>query len=111
MLNKKVEDAINAQINAEMWSAYLYLSMSAWANANNMPGMGHWFDVQYQEETDHMKIFFNYVIQRDGRVTLKPIEAVPTEWKSPLDIFEATLAHEQKVTSLINDPMVHRRAG
>lgn len=58
MLNKKVEDAINAQINAEMWSAYLYLSMSAWASANNMPGVGHWFDIQYQEETDHMKIFF-----------------------------------------------------
>jgi ferritin len=103
MLNKKVEDAINAQINAEMWSAYLYLSMSAWASANNMPGMGHWFDVQYQEETDHMKIFFNYVIQRDGRVLLKPIESVPTEWKSPLDVFEATLKHEQKVTSLINE--------
>ncbi len=103
MLKKKVEDALNAQINAEMWSAYLYLSMSAYCYANNMPGFGHWFDIQYQEETDHAKIFFNYVVQRDGRVELKPIDAVPTEWKSPLDVFESTLSHEQKVTSLIND--------
>ena len=103
MLKKKVEDALNAQINAEIWSAYLYLSMSAYAYANNLSGFGHWFDVQYQEEMDHVKIFFNYIVQRDGRVNLTAIDAVPTEWKSPLDVFEATLAHEQKVTSLIND--------
>lgn len=103
MLNKKVEDALNAQINAELWSAYLYLSMSAYSYANNMPGMGHWFDVQYQEEMDHVKIFFNFIVQRDGRVNLKAIDAVPTEWKSPLDVYESALAHEQKVTALINE--------
>ena len=103
MLNKKVEEAINAQINAEMWSAYLYLSMAAWCHANGNPGMGKWFEVQFQEEQDHAKIFFNYVISRAGKVDLKPIEAVPTSWENILDVFESTLAHEQKVTGLIND--------
>ena len=103
MLNKKVEEALNAQINAEMWSAYLYLSMSAWCAANGKPGMANWYEVQFQEEQDHARILFNYVIQRGGRVTLRPIEAVPTEWKSALDVMESTLAHEQKVTGLIND--------
>ncbi len=103
MLNQKVEAALNAQINAEMWSAYLYLSMSAWCAADGKPGMANWFEVQFQEEQDHARILFNYVIQRGGRVTLSPIEAVPTEWKSPLDVMENTLAHEQKVTGLIND--------
>lgn len=102
MLNKKVEEALNAQINAEMWSAYLYLSMAAYAHANGNPGIGHWFEVQFQEEQDHARIFFNYIIQRGGHVELKPIEGVPTTWESPLTVFEATLAHEQKVTQLIN---------
>ena len=103
MLNKKVEEAINAQINAEMWSAYLYLSMAAYCHANGYPGMGNWFQVQFQEEQDHAKILFNYIIQRGGHVELKAIDAVPTAWDNPLDVFEATLAHEQKVTSLINN--------
>ena len=103
MLNKKIEEALNAQINAELWSAYLYLSMAAYAHANGNPGMGNWFEVQFQEEQDHAKIMFNYIIQRGGRVELKPIDAVPTTWESTLAVFEATLAHEQKVTSLINN--------
>ena len=102
-MNPKVEAALNAQINAELWSAYLYLSMAAYAHAIGNPGMGNWFEVQFQEEQDHAKIMFNYIIQRGGRVELKPIEAVPTTWESPLAVFEATLAHEQKVTSLINN--------
>ena len=100
MLNKKIEDAINAQINAEMWSAYLYLSMSAWCAKNGRPGMANWFEIQFREEQDHARIFFNYVLQRGGEVKLQPI---PQEWKSPLDVFESTLAHEQKVTALINN--------
>ena len=103
MLKKKVEEAINAQINAEMWSAYLYLSMSAYCHANGYPGFGKWFEVQFEEEQDHAKILFNYVISRNGKVTLKAIDAVPTEWKGLSDIMAATLAHEQKVTGLIND--------
>ena len=103
MLNKKVEEAINAQINAELWSAYLYLSMAAWCHANGNPGMGKWFEVQFQEEQDHAKIMFNYVVSRGGVVTLRPIDAVPTTWDSILAVFENTLAHEQKVTALINN--------
>ncbi len=103
MLSKKIEEALNAQINAEMWSAYLYLSMAAYCHAEGKSGMGNWFEVQFQEEQDHAKILFNYVIQRNGKVTLAPIDAVPTEWKSLIDVFESTLAHEQKVTSLINN--------
>lgn len=103
MLNKKIEEAINAQINAEMWSAYLYLSMAAHCHAIGQPGMARWFEVQFKEEQDHAKILFNYVISRNGNVTLKAIDAVPTEWNSILDVFESTLAHEQKVTAMIND--------
>lgn len=103
MLNKKIEEALNEQINAEFWSAYLYLSMSAWCANTGKPGMANWFEVQFQEEQDHARILFNYVLQRGGKVSLKPIAEVPTEWKSELDVFESTLAHEQKVTSLINN--------
>lgn len=102
MLNKKIETALNAQINAEMWSAYLYLSMAAFCHANGNPGMGNWFEIQFQEEQDHAKILFNYIIQRGGRVELEAIDEVPTDWDSPLSVFEAALAHEQKVTDLIN---------
>ena len=102
MLNKKIEEALNEQINAEMWSAYLYLSMAAYCHSVGQPGMANWFEVQFQEEQDHAKILFNYVNSRDGRVTLKPIDAVPTEWDGILDVFKSTLKHEQKVTALIN---------
>lgn len=103
MLNQKIEEALNAQINAEMWSAYLYLSMAAYCHSQGNPGMGKWFEVQFQEEQDHAKIFFNYVISRGGNVVLKPIEAVPTAWNTILEVFESTLEHEQKVTTLINN--------
>ena len=103
MLNKKVEKALNEQINAEMWSAYLYLSMAAYCHSIGQPGMASWFEVQFQEEQDHAKILFNYVNSRNGRVVLKKIEEVPTEWDGVLDVFESTLKHEQKVTALIND--------
>lgn len=102
MLSEKIQNALNEQINHELWSAYLYLSMSAYCYAQGNPGMGNWFQVQFEEEQDHAKILFNYIIQRDGKVSLKPIDAVPTSWQSPLDVFQNTLAHEQKVTGLIN---------
>lgn len=103
MLNKKVEKALNEQINAEMWSAYLYLSMAAYCHSAGQPGMANWFEVQFREEQDHAKILFNFVNSRNGRVELKAIDAVPTEWDGILDVFESTLKHEQKVTSMIND--------
>ncbi len=103
MLIKKVEEAINAQINAEFWSAYLYLSMSMHFANKGYAGIANWFAIQFKEEQDHATIFMNYVNSRDGKVLLAPIDAVDTEWASPLDAFKATLAHEQKVTSLINN--------
>ena len=103
MLNKKLEEALNAQINAEFWSAYLYLSMSSDMSDKGMAGVANWFAIQFKEEQDHAMKFFNYVISRGGKVTLKPIEKVDTEWKSPLAAFEQTLQHEEKVTALIND--------
>ena len=90
MLNKKIEEAINAQINAELWSAYLYLSMAAYCHAEGREGTANWYEIQFKEEQDHAKIFYNYVVARGGRVTLAPIDAVPTEWKSTLEVFEET---------------------
>ena len=103
MFNKKNQTSINDQINAELWSAYLYLSMSAYCYDNGYNGVANWYQVQFKEEQDHAMILFNYVISRGGRVTLKPIEAVPTQWDSLLNSFEETLKHERIVTGLIND--------
>ncbi len=103
MINKRVEDAINAQINAELWSAYLYLSMATNFEAAGRKGIANWFKIQFKEEQAHAEIFMNHLYARGGRVVLQPIEAVPTEWESPLAAYKDTLAHEQKVTALIND--------
>jgi ferritin len=103
MLNKKLEEALNAQINAEFWSAYLYLSMSADMSDKGMSGIANWFAIQFKEEQDHAIKIFNYVISRGGVVKLQPIDKVETKWKNALDAFEDTLEHEQKVTSMIND--------
>lgn len=103
MISNKVQDALNAQINAELWSAYLYLSMGMQFENAGMPGVANWFKIQFKEEQAHATIFMNYLNQRGGRVMLKAIDAVPTEWATPLDAFKATLEHEKKVTALIND--------
>ena len=103
MISKKMNEAINSQINAEMWSAYLYLSMANNFEAKGLKGIANWFNVQYKEELAHAQIFINYLNSRDGRVLLAPISGVETEWATPLDAFKATLEHEQKVTGLIND--------
>lgn len=103
MLTNKVQDALNAQINAELWSAYLYLSMAMHFQAEGRAGVANWFNIQFKEEQAHAQILMNYVNQRGGRVVLAPIAAVPTSWDSILDAFKATLEHERKVTGLIND--------
>lgn len=103
MLSVKMQDALNAQINAELWSAYLYLSMSMDASAKGFKGIANWFAIQFKEEQDHAQILMNYVNARGGKVTLSAIEAVDTEWSTPLAMYEQTLTHEQKVTSLINN--------
>ncbi len=103
MLSQKLHEAINAQVNAELWSAYLYLAMSLDAETKGYKGVANWFYVQFQEEQAHARIFMNYLNSRDAKVELKPIEAVPTSWNTVLDMFKQTLEHEKKVTSLINN--------
>ena len=103
MLSDNLKNAINAQINAEMWSAYLYLSMSMDAEAKGHKGVANWFYIQFREEQDHARIFMNYLNSRDEKVQLMPVESVPTEWNSVLDMFKQTLEHERKVTAMINN--------
>ncbi len=103
MLSKKIEQAINKQINAELWSAYLYLSMASYFESINLKGFANWMWVQAREETTHAMRFYQYIADRGGRVLLAAIDKVPTEWKSPLHAFEETLSHEEKVTNLINN--------
>ena len=103
MLKKNIEKTINQQINAELWSSYLYLSMSTYFESISLSGFANWMRIQAEEELTHAMRFYFYVVERGGRVTLTAIDKVPTEWKSPLHAFEETYKHEQKVTSLIND--------
>jgi ferritin len=103
MLSEKLHAAINEQINAELWSAYLYLSMSMDAEAKGYKGVANWFYVQWLEEQDHAHILMNYLNSRDCKVELKPIKEVRTEWNSILEMFQETLRHEKVVTSLINN--------
>lgn len=103
MLSKKLEEALNAQVNAEFWSSYLYLSMSSDFAVKGLPGFANWMNVQFQEEKDHAIKFFNYIISRGGRPDLRPISEVQKEWKSPLEAFQNALEHEQVVTKLINN--------
>lgn len=103
MLSKKLHDALNAQINAELWSAYLYLSMSMDTANKGYKGIANWFFVQFQEEQDHARILMNYLQSRNAVVALEPIAEVRTSWTSPLEMFEDTLTHEKKVTAMINN--------
>ena len=102
MLSKAVQDAINEQIKNELYSSYLYLAMSAYCEANNLPGFAHWLRVQSQEEIEHAMKFFGFVNERGGRVVLEAIDKPPVEFESPVKIFEETLNHERKVTAMIN---------
>ncbi len=103
MISKKMEEALNEQVNAEMYSAYLYLSMESFFKSLNLSGFANWMRVQTQEEIMHAMKIYDFINERGGRVTLKAIEGPPTKWESPLVVFEAVYAHEQKVTGLINE--------
>ena len=103
MLSERMEAALNGQLNAELYSSYLYLSMSANFQALNLGGFANWMRVQTQEELVHAMKFYDFINERGGRTTLQSVDAPPTQWDSPLAAFEAALAHEQKVTALIND--------
>ena len=103
MLTEKMQKELNGQLNAELYSSYLYLSMNAYFKSINLDGFANWMYYQAQEELEHSMKFYDFILQRGGNVQLQQIEAPPTEWSSPLAVFEATLQHEQKVTGLIND--------
>jgi ferritin len=102
MISKKIESAINDQINAEFWSAYLYLSMSAYCAHKSLPGAANWFHIQFKEEQDHAEKFMSFILSRGGQVLLQPIAKVETSWESLLSAFKDTLAHEKVVTAKIN---------
>ncbi len=103
MISEKIQEALNEQLNAELYSSYLYLSMSAYFQDINLGGFANWMRVQAQEEVVHAMKFYDFVNERGGRVILKSVEGPPKEWESPLAVFEAGYEHEQKVTGLINN--------
>lgn len=102
MINKSMQDAINDQINKELYSSYLYLSMAAYLEDRNLSGFAHWMRVQETEEREHAMKLYDFMVERGGRVMLKAIEAPKTEWKSTLELAEEVAAHEAVVTASIH---------
>jgi ferritin len=105
MLNKKVEESLNEQMNRELYSAYLYMSMSSHCTHKGLKGFANWFMVQYHEEMFHAMKFYEYINLRGGRIFLKAIPQPPSAFESPLDMFHKTLEHEQFITKSINELM------
>ena len=105
MLSEKMEEALNEQINKEMYSAYLYMAMSAHSKHMGLDGFANWFMVQYQEEMTHAMKIYDYINEQGGRVKLKAIKEPSSEFESPLDMFEKTLEHEKFITKSINELM------
>lgn len=103
MLKEKMLNALNEQINAEQYSAFLYLSMSAWFEDKGLSGFANWMYIQYQEELTHANKLFNYVVDRSEKPVLKAIDQMPVEWEGVIEVIEATLKHEQHVTALIHN--------
>ncbi len=103
MLSKRLEEELNKQVNAELYSSYLYLSMSAYLASQNLNGFANWMKVQFEEEQAHAMKFFQYIIDRGGKVNLTDIAEPPAKWNNIIEIFEETFQHEQKVTGLINN--------
>ncbi len=102
MISKKIAKILNKRINEELYSAYLYMSMASYSDFKGLKGFVNWFNVQIEEELTHAKKFYQYVIDQGERVILDTIEKPPSNFKSPLDLFEKTLEHEKLVTSSIN---------
>ena len=101
-IKDKITKAINKQINAEFYSSYLYLAMAAYFEAKNWLGFANWVKIQSKEENTHAMKFYEFVLERGGEVVLEDIKAADTDWKTPLEVFEAVYAHELKVTALID---------
>jgi len=103
MLSEKMQEALNGQLNKEMYSAYLYMAMSAYSTYTGLKGFANWFMVQYQEEMTHAMKIYSYINDQGGPVKLMAIKQPATEFKSPLDMFEKTLEHEKFITKSINE--------
>jgi ferritin len=102
MINEKIQDAFNDQLNAELYSSYLYLAMAAYFQSLNLEGFANWMRCQAQEEIVHAMKFYNFINERAGRVLLSAIEGPPASWDSPLAAFEDAYRHEEKISGLIN---------
>jgi ferritin len=105
MLNNKMCQALNSQITAEFYSSYLYMQMGSWFDSKGLSGFAHWMKLQAQEEAAHTEILYNYIIERGAPAEYGAIEKPRNEFKSPLEVFEAVLKHEETVTGLINSLM------
>ncbi len=103
MLTKKMHEALNRQVNREMYSAYLYLSMAAFSEHVGLKGFAHWFEAQAREEMEHAMRFYRYLLDQGAKITLETIEKPPADFASALDMFEKTLEHEKAVTKMITD--------
>ena len=103
MLSEKLENALNEQITAELWSANLYLSMAFWMKHEGYEGFAHWLRKQAEEETTHAYAFADFIAKRDGIAKIDKVDVVPQQWDAPLQVFEEVLKHEQKVSSLVNE--------
>lgn len=103
MISKRLEAELNKQLNAELYSAYLYLSMSAYLSKKNLSGFSHWMKLQFEEEQGHAMKFFQYILDRGGVVELLDIKAPKKEWKDIIDIFNTVVKHEAHVTEMINN--------
>ena len=104
-ISQKMQDAINKQINAELYSSYLYLSMSAWATTENLKGSAVWLATQSKEETSHGMKMYHYVMERGGKILLTDIKCPEQKWASLADCFKTVYDHELKVTQMINELM------
>jgi len=102
MIPKEIEKAFNKQINEELYSAYLYMQMSAYFEGQNLSGFAQWLKIQAQEEVSHAMKFYSHIFERAGKVELQAISKPPVSWNSPLDAFKAAYAHEQHITGCIS---------
>jgi len=103
MIGQKMQEALNQQVNAEIYSAYLYLAMAAYFQSLKLSGFANWMRAQTKEENTHAMKIYDFICEQGGRVTLKLIAEPPDQWQSPLAAFEAAQKHERKVTAMIND--------
>lgn len=102
-ITKKITDSFNGQLKEEYYASYLYLSMAAYFEDQNLPGFAGWMKAQSTEELKHAMKFYKHIVERNGRVILAQIDKPKSEWSSPAEAFEDAYKHEQKVTSLIHD--------